>query len=52
MDSTALHERITDMVRMQKNVQEAVTVLTQRPMRAADAERIVIAYDIKDDFQY
>jgi len=39
------------MVRMQKNVQEAVTVLTQRPMRAADAERIVIAYDIKDDFQ-
>lgn len=38
------------MNRIQRNIDEAVTVLTQRPMRAADAERILIAYDIKDDF--
>jgi len=38
------------MNRMQQNVSEAVTVLTERPMFAADAERILIAYDIKEDF--
>ena len=38
------------MNRIQRNIDEAVTVLTQRPMRSADAERILIAYDIKDDF--
>lgn len=38
------------MNRMQQNVAEAVTALTERPMFAADAERILIAYDIKEDF--
>lgn len=38
------------MNRMQKNINEAVTALTERPMYAADAERILIAYNIKEDF--
>ena len=37
------------MNRMQRNIDEAVEVLTERPMLAADAERILIAYDIKDE---
>ena len=35
--------------RMQRNIDEAVDVLTERPLLAADAERILIAYDIKDE---
>ena len=38
------------MNQLQKNIDEAVTALTERPMHAADAERILIAYDIKEDF--
>lgn len=38
------------MNQMQHNIDEAVAILTQRPMHSADAERILIAYDIKDDF--
>ena len=38
------------MDRMQKNIDEAVSALTERPMYASDAERILIVYDIKDDY--
>ena len=38
------------MDRMHNNIHEAVTVMTQRPMLAADAERLWIAYNRKDDF--
>lgn len=38
------------MNRLHQNIEEAVTALTERPMFAADAERILIAYDIKEDF--
>ncbi|MBQ8511956.1 MAG: hypothetical protein IJ497_05030 [Clostridia bacterium] len=34
------------MNRLDKNIQEAVTALTERPMLAADAERILISYDL------
>lgn len=37
------------MTRMQKNISEAAFVLTERQMHSADAERILIAYDTKDD---
>ena len=38
------------MNRMQISIDEAAAILTERPMLAADAERILIAYDIKDDY--
>ncbi len=38
------------MNRLHQNITEAVTALTERPMFAADAERILIAYDIKEDY--
>lgn len=38
------------MDQMQTRIAEAVTALTERPMQAADAERILIAHDIKDTF--
>lgn len=38
------------MNRMQKNIHEAVKVLTERPLHASDAERILFAYARKEDF--
>ena len=38
------------MNRMQKNINEVVSVLTERPIHAADVERILIAYDIREDY--
>ena len=38
------------MNRMQKNINEVVSVLTERPIHAADVERILIAYDIMEDY--
>ena len=35
-----------NMNRLQQNIEEAVTALTERPMLAADAERILIAHDL------
>ena len=34
------------MKRLQCNINEAITALTEKPMFAADAERILIAYDL------
>ena len=34
------------MNRLQQNIAEAVTALTEKPMFAADAERILIAHDL------
>ena len=34
------------MKRLQRNIDEAITALTEKPMFAADAERILIAYDL------
>ena len=37
------------MERMRINIDEAITALTERPMKAADAERIAVAHAIKDE---